>query len=53
MADDMEEIYSATPIDSLVREGSLEKVMLELRCEGWIRIQGRGEDESLLLPVYV
>lgn len=53
MAGDMEEIYNAIPVSNLVREISLAKVMLQLRCEGWIRSQGRGEDESLLLPVYL
>ena len=33
MEDDMEESYVTMPMDNLVKEGSLEKVMLELRCE--------------------
>ena len=33
MASDMKEIYNAIPVSNLVRESSLEKVMLELRCE--------------------
>lgn len=53
MASDMKEIYNAIPVSKLVRESSLEKVMLELRCEGWIRNHGRGKDEPLLLPVYL
>lgn len=53
MASDMKEIYNAIPVSNLVRESSPEKVMLELRCEGWIRSQGRVKDEPLLLPVYL
>ena len=53
MASDMKEIYNAIPVSNLVRESSLEKVMLELRCEGWIRSHGRVKDEPLVLPVYL
>lgn len=49
----LEEIDNAMPIGNLVREGSLEKVMLELSCQGCIRIQEKGDDETFLLPVYL
>lgn len=53
MAGAIEEIYNAMPVSNLVREIPLENIMLELRFEEWIRSQRRGEDESLLLPVYL